>query len=232
MAINASGAAIFDLEGRAARAPGSDHHLGRREGREGRLQALHAQGDLRAAARDHRHPARAAAARGARRRSGRLRDRSARPAADRCCSPAAPPTTRPGRQVPHRVDLARCPARWIWPASFATAIRWWGPPTWSSPSPRAGETADTLAAVREARARGARVLAICNVVDSAIPRGAERRALHPRRAGDRRRLDQVLHRPAGGAGAARGAPRAAAADGWHPTPPPAWSRSWRWSPPR
>ncbi len=35
---------------------------------------------------------------------------------------------------------------------------------------QSGETADTLAAMKEARARGARTLAICNVVDSAIPR--------------------------------------------------------------
>jgi glucosamine--fructose-6-phosphate aminotransferase (isomerizing) len=35
---------------------------------------------------------------------------------------------------------------------------------------QSGETADTLAAVKEARARGARALAITNVVDSAIPR--------------------------------------------------------------
>src|SRR5499427_351023 len=38
---------------------------------------------------------------------------------------------------------------------------------------QSGETADTLAAVKEARARGARVLAICNVVDSAIPRSSD-----------------------------------------------------------
>ena len=37
---------------------------------------------------------------------------------------------------------------------------------------QSGETADTLAAVKEARARGCRVLAISNVVDSAIPRGS------------------------------------------------------------
>ncbi len=35
---------------------------------------------------------------------------------------------------------------------------------------QSGETADTLAAIKEAKARGARTLAICNVVDSAIPR--------------------------------------------------------------
>ena len=77
-----------------------------------------------------------------------------------------------------------------------------------------GETADTLAAVKEAKARGARVLAICNVVDSAIPRAARRRALHPRRARDRRRVDQVLHRAAGGAGAARDPPRPPHAARW------------------
>jgi glucosamine--fructose-6-phosphate aminotransferase (isomerizing) len=35
---------------------------------------------------------------------------------------------------------------------------------------QSGETADTLAAIKEAKARGAKTLAICNVVGSAIPR--------------------------------------------------------------
>jgi glucosamine--fructose-6-phosphate aminotransferase (isomerizing) len=38
---------------------------------------------------------------------------------------------------------------------------------------QSGETADTLAAVKEARARGCRVLAISNVVGSAIPRSSQ-----------------------------------------------------------
>jgi len=38
---------------------------------------------------------------------------------------------------------------------------------------QSGETADTLAAVKAARAGGAKVLAVCNVVDSAIPRAAD-----------------------------------------------------------
>jgi glucosamine--fructose-6-phosphate aminotransferase (isomerizing) len=38
---------------------------------------------------------------------------------------------------------------------------------------QSGETADTLAAIKEAKARGARTLAICNVVDSAIPRACD-----------------------------------------------------------
>jgi glucosamine--fructose-6-phosphate aminotransferase (isomerizing) len=38
---------------------------------------------------------------------------------------------------------------------------------------QSGETADTLAAIKEAKARGARTLAICNVVDSALARTAD-----------------------------------------------------------
>jgi glucosamine--fructose-6-phosphate aminotransferase (isomerizing) len=38
---------------------------------------------------------------------------------------------------------------------------------------QSGETADTLAALKEAKARGARTLAVCNVVDSAIARAAD-----------------------------------------------------------
>jgi glucosamine--fructose-6-phosphate aminotransferase (isomerizing) len=38
---------------------------------------------------------------------------------------------------------------------------------------QSGETADTLAAVKAARAGGAKVLALCNVLDSAIPRTAD-----------------------------------------------------------
>ena len=54
------------------------------------------------------------------------------------------------------------------------------------------------------------MLAIANVLDSAIPRDRRRRALHPRRPRDRRRLDQVLHHAARGAAAARRLPRAPA----------------------
>jgi len=38
---------------------------------------------------------------------------------------------------------------------------------------QSGETADTLAAVKAARAQGARVLAVANVIDSAIPRASD-----------------------------------------------------------
>src|SRR5262249_56647796 len=61
-------------------------------------------------------------------------------------------------RIPCEVDLAsefryRDPV--VGPADLIIAIS------------QSGETADTLAAVKEARARGARVLSIANVVDSA-----------------------------------------------------------------
>jgi glucosamine--fructose-6-phosphate aminotransferase (isomerizing) len=66
-------------------------------------------------------------------------------------------------RVPCEVDLAsefryRDPV--VGPGDLVVAIS------------QSGETADTLAAVKEARARGCRVLAISNVVDSAIPRSS------------------------------------------------------------
>ena len=77
-----------------------------------------------------------------------------------------------GRQVPDRGRGAHPVRGRPRPASSATAIRSSAPATWSSPSRRAARPLDTLAAVKEARARGCRVLAICNVVDSAIPRSS------------------------------------------------------------
>ncbi len=61
---------------------------------------------------------------------------------------------------------------------------------------QSGETIDTLTAAREAKAAGARVLAIANVIGSAIPRMADATLLHPRRPRDRRGVDEVLLHPA------------------------------------
>ncbi len=47
------------------------------------------------------------------------------------------------------------------------------PGDWAVAVSQSGETADTLAAVKEARRKGAKILAITNVVDSSIPRAAE-----------------------------------------------------------
>ena len=64
---------------------------------------------------------------------------------------------------------------------------------------QSGETADTLAAVRQARAAGAQVIAITNVVGQrALTRGG-RRALHAGRTGDLRCRHQDLHDPDGAA---------------------------------
>ena len=77
-----------------------------------------------------------------------------------------------GRQVPDRERSRASRARSSWRASSATAIRSSAPATWSSRSRSRGETADTLAAVKEAQRTRRRVLAICNVVDRAIPRSS------------------------------------------------------------
>ena len=59
---------------------------------------------------------------------------------------------------------------------------------------QSGETADTLAAMRLARSRGATVLAITNILGSQATRDARRRALHARRPRDRRGGDQDVRR--------------------------------------
>jgi glucosamine--fructose-6-phosphate aminotransferase (isomerizing) len=67
-------------------------------------------------------------------------------------------------RVPVEVDLAsefRYREPVVGPGDLVVAIS------------QSGETADTLAAVKEARARGARALCIANVVDSSIPRACE-----------------------------------------------------------
>jgi glucosamine--fructose-6-phosphate aminotransferase (isomerizing) len=48
-----------------------------------------------------------------------------------------------------------------------------GPDTLLVAISQSGETADTLAALREARGRGVRTIAICNVIDSSIAREAD-----------------------------------------------------------
>ena len=64
---------------------------------------------------------------------------------------------------------------------------------------QSGETADTLAAMREARSRGAKVLAVTNVVGSTVAREADW-VLHTWAGpGDRGGLHQGLHHPGGGA---------------------------------
>ena len=64
---------------------------------------------------------------------------------------------------------------------------------------QSGETLDTMAALREAKRRGAHILSIVNVVGSSIARESHDGALYVGRAGDRRGHHQGIQHPAGGA---------------------------------
>ncbi len=67
-------------------------------------------------------------------------------------------------------SLARIPAS----AEIGSEFRYRDPlldeRTWVVAISQSGETADTLAAVREAKAKGARVITICNALDASLPR--------------------------------------------------------------
>ena len=67
-------------------------------------------------------------------------------------------------------NLARVPAS----AEIGSEFRYRDPlldeRTWVIAISQSGETADTLAACREAKAKGARVVSICNVLDASLPR--------------------------------------------------------------
>ena len=60
---------------------------------------------------------------------------------------------------------------------------------------QSGETADTLAAQREAKQKGSKTLAICNVVGSMITREAAGTIYTHAGPGDRRGLHQGVHLP-------------------------------------
>ncbi len=77
---------------------------------------------------------------------------------------------------------------------------------------QSGETADTLEAMRAAKANGARVVGLVNVVGSTIAREVAGRPVPACRTGNRCGFDEGVHVPADGAGAAGGAvgPRARA----------------------
>ena len=79
----------------------------------------------------------------------------------------------PDRPLRDRGVGARCPWRWTSPRSTATATRCVGPGDLVIGISQSGETADTLAAMRMARERGATVLAITNVMGSQATRDAD-----------------------------------------------------------
>ncbi len=70
-------------------------------------------------------------------------------------------------------SMARLPVTVDYGSEFRYRSPIVGPSTLVVPISQSGETADTLAAVKQAREAGARILAICNVVGSSIPRGSD-----------------------------------------------------------
>jgi glucosamine--fructose-6-phosphate aminotransferase (isomerizing) len=58
------------------------------------------------------------------------------------------------------------------------------------PVSQSGETADTLAALKDAKKRGARVLSICNVMEASIPRASDGTLYTHAGSGDQRGVDQ------------------------------------------
>ena len=187
-------------------APHQDHHLGRGAGREGRLPALHAQGDPRAAARHRRHAARPPAYRSGRRRPRGVRGRRQVAAPGRAARLRHLVPRRSGRQVPDRVGGPH-------PVRGRSGER--VPLSRSRRRPRRHDRRD-LAERRDRRHPGrreggarprlprARDLQRGRFGDPAL---VPRLALHARRPRDRRGVDQVLHRPARGAGPGGDPPR-------------------------
>ena len=147
----------------------------RRSGGAGRLPALHAQGDLRAAAHGRERPARPHRSR---RGHGQVRRPEHDPAELRAVD---------------RIVIAACGTSWHAGAGRRIPDRGIGPHPGRGrirqrvPLPQraarqahagaghhpVGETADTLAGLRESKRRGHKVLAICNVVGSTIAREAD-----------------------------------------------------------
>ncbi len=77
-------------------------------------------------------------------------------------------------------QLARVPVEVELASEFRNRDPLVGPRTLCLAVSQSGETADTLGAVKEARARGARAFSICNVVGSAIPRECDGGTLYTR----------------------------------------------------
>ncbi len=113
---------------------------------------------------------------------------------------------RAGRQVPDRGAGASCRSKSTTAPSTATATRSSATKTLAVVITQSGETADTLAALREAKAKGARSIAICNVVGSMATRESDGTVYTHAGPGDRRGVDQGVHVAAGRAAPARAAP--------------------------
>ena len=158
-----------------ARAGRDDHRLVARGRREGRLRALHAQGDPRAA---RRPPPVARGAGGPRRPDPRGRDRALADVLEggspgSSWSPAGPPPTRRSSAPPRSRPGPACRPG----STVGSEFRYSPPPlderTLVIAVTQSGETADTIAPTRYARERGCPIIAVTNTVGSAITREAD-----------------------------------------------------------
>ncbi len=98
--------------------------------------------------------------------------------------------------------LARIPVEVDYGSEFRYRDPIIGPKTLTVCISQSGETADTLAAQREAKQKGSPSLAICNVKGSMITREAAGTISDTCRAGDRRGIDQGVYLATGSAAAA------------------------------
>ena len=175
------------------------HRLVAADGGKGRLQALHAQGDLRAAPGSPRHHRRPPAGGGRGCLPGgpgaSATAELAAPWSGCASSPAAPPGTPPWWANSTSKSTAAFRSRWTSPRNSATANPVIDEHTLVMLISQSGETADTLAALREGQVPGRHG-------HGDLQRGgllhrprSRQRDLHPRRPGDRRRLHQGLRHP-------------------------------------
>ena len=159
-----------DPASRAGLGPGQQcGHAGRA------ISALHAQGDLRAARVDARHDARPAELR---RRHGHVRRLNLTPQqlrrVNRILLTACGTSWHAALVGEYLIEeLARLPVE----VEYASELRYRNPPldpdTLLFAITQSGETADTLAALREMKRKGHPTLAICNVVGSTIAQEAD-----------------------------------------------------------
>ena len=209
--ITPAGVEFTDYSGRAVSKKSTRVAVGSGHGREGRLQALHAQGDLRAAVGGEGNGARPRVARDAARCSC-TRSRSP----TRCCATIERVVILACGTSWHAAlvgkflieALARVPVE----VDYGSEYRYRDPivskNTLAIVITQSGETADTLAALREAKKKGARSIAICNVVGSMATRETDGTVYTHAGPGDRRRVDQGVHVAARRAAPAGDVPRA------------------------
>ena len=190
----------------ARKSPDAARRLGPHHGGKGRLQAFHAEGNLRAAPGRARHPAGTHLA-GHRQRSSWTKCTSREDAVPQISNNvrivACGTSWHAGLAGKFMIEkLARIPVE----VDYGSEFRYRDPildaKTLTVCISQSGETADTLAAQREAKLKGSPTLAICNVMGSMITREAAGTIPTHAGPGDWRGFDQGLHRAAHRAAAA------------------------------